>query len=107
MLDVEVTETAHQLAADGFRFPYGDVAVLNQNWSYRNAPYVVAQNTGAFVEIPDFLDSNHQVEDRADADSYLARVEPYAGRARRRDRAAAPRRRHGRRSRPTSCSTRR
>jgi uncharacterized protein (DUF885 family) len=78
LLDLEVTETAHGLAADGYRFPYGDVAVLNQNWSYRNAPYVVAQNTGAFVEIPDFLDSNHQVKDRADADSYLARLELYA-----------------------------
>jgi uncharacterized protein (DUF885 family) len=78
LLDLEVTETAHGLAADGFRFPYGDVAVLNQNWSYRNAPYVVAQNTGAFVEIPDFLDSNHQVRTRADADAYLARVELYA-----------------------------
>ena len=51
LLDLEVTETAHGLAADGYRFPYGDVAVLNQQWSYRNAPYVVAQNTGAFVEI--------------------------------------------------------
>jgi uncharacterized protein (DUF885 family) len=78
LLDLEVTQTAHGLAADGYRFPYGDVSVLNQNWSYRNAPYVVAQNTGAFVEIPDFLDSNHQVKTRADADAYLARVEQYA-----------------------------
>ncbi|HEX4736363.1 MAG TPA: DUF885 family protein [Allosphingosinicella sp.] len=78
LLDLEVTETAHGLAADGYRFPYGDMAVLNQNFSYRNAPYVVAQNTGAFVEIPDFLDSNHQVKDRADADAYLARLELYA-----------------------------
>jgi uncharacterized protein (DUF885 family) len=78
LLDLEVVETAHGLAADGYRFPYGDVALLNQNWSYRNAPYVVAQNTGAFVEIPDFLDSSHQVKDRADADAYLARLELYA-----------------------------
>lgn len=78
LLDVEATKTAHRLAVDGYRFPYGDVAVLNQNWSYRNAPYVVAQNTGAFVEIPDFLDSSHQVKDRADADAYLARLELYA-----------------------------
>ncbi|HEX5185065.1 MAG TPA: DUF885 family protein [Allosphingosinicella sp.] len=78
LLDLEVTETAHGLAADGYHFPYGDVAVLNQNWSYRNAPYVVTQNTGAFVEIPDFLDSNHQVKTHADADSYLARLELYA-----------------------------
>jgi uncharacterized protein (DUF885 family) len=78
LLDLEVAETAHQLAGEGYRFAYGDVAVLNQNWSYRNAPYVVAQNTGAFVEVPDFLDSNHPVASRADAEAYLARLDQYA-----------------------------
>ncbi|HEX8261784.1 MAG TPA: DUF885 family protein [Allosphingosinicella sp.] len=73
-----VVETAHRLAVEGFRFPYGDVVTLNQQWSYRNAPYVVAQNTGAFVEIPDFLDSNHTVAAAADAEAYLARLEAYA-----------------------------
>jgi uncharacterized protein (DUF885 family) len=74
-----VAETAHRLAVEGFRFPYGDVVTLNQNYSYRNAPYVVAQNTGAFVEVPDFLDSNHVVANAADAEAYLARLEAYAG----------------------------
>jgi uncharacterized protein (DUF885 family) len=40
---------------------------------------VVTQNTGAFVEIPDFLDSNHKVDTAADADAYLARLDAYAG----------------------------
>ena len=74
-----VAETAHRLAVEGFRFPYGDVVTLNQNYSYRNAPYVVAQNTGAFVEVPDFLDSSHTVAGAADAEAYLARLEAYAG----------------------------
>ncbi|HEX8468604.1 MAG TPA: DUF885 family protein [Allosphingosinicella sp.] len=74
-----VAETAHELAVEGFRFPYGDVVTLNQNYSYRNAPYVVAQNTGAFVEVPDFLDSNHSVAGPADAEAYLDRLEAYAG----------------------------
>ncbi|HEX6375263.1 MAG TPA: DUF885 family protein [Allosphingosinicella sp.] len=78
-IDLGVTEAAHRLAVEGFRFPYGDVVTLNQNLSYRNAPYVVAQNTGAFVEVPDFLDSNHIVETAADAEAYLARLEAYAG----------------------------
>jgi uncharacterized protein (DUF885 family) len=77
-LDLDVIETSHTLAAEGFRFPYGDVVVLNQNLSYRNSPYVVAQNTGAFVEVPDFLDSSHVVENAADAEAYLARLEAYA-----------------------------
>jgi uncharacterized protein (DUF885 family) len=77
-IDLGVAETAHGLAVEGFRFPYGDVVTLNQNLSYRNSPYTVAQNTGAFIEIPDFLDSNHSVETAADAEAYLARLEGYA-----------------------------
>lgn len=77
-LDVDVVRTAYELTAEGFDFPYGDVAVLNSNWSYRNSPYVVAQNTGAFVEIPSFLDSSHTINDAEDADGYLARMEEYA-----------------------------
>ncbi len=77
-IHVDVVRSVHELAAEGFDFPYGDVAILNSNWSYRNTPYVVAQNVGAFVEIPSFLDSNHQVRSTADADSYLARMEAYA-----------------------------
>src|SRR5262249_8663325 len=77
-LDLDVVQTAFQLAADGFEFPYGDVAVLDNNWSYRNSPYAVAQNVGAFVEIPSFLDSSHSINNPADADAYLARMEAYA-----------------------------
>ncbi len=78
-IDLDVVRTAHETAAEGFAFPYGDVALLNQNWSWRNAPYVVAQNTGAFLEIPSLLDEQHTVETREDADAYLARLEAYAG----------------------------
>ncbi|HEY5756304.1 MAG TPA: DUF885 family protein [Steroidobacter sp.] len=78
-VDVDVMRTSHEFASEGFAFPYGDVATLNQNWSYRNAPYVVAQNTGAFLEIPSLLDTRHTVETAADADAYLSRLEAYAG----------------------------
>lgn len=71
---VEVALAAHELASEGFGFGFGDVAVLNSNWSYRNAPYVVTQNTGAFVEIPDFLDTNLTKPTAADAEAYLARL---------------------------------
>jgi uncharacterized protein (DUF885 family) len=76
-LDIEVVRAAYELAVDGFSFPYGDVAVLNSNWSYRNTPYVVAQNVGAFVEIPSFLDSSHSINSAEDAEAYLARLEAY------------------------------
>ncbi|MBV9930491.1 MAG: DUF885 family protein [Alphaproteobacteria bacterium] len=78
LLDLEVAETAHRTAAEGFRFPYGDVVTLNQNLSYRNSPYAVAQNLGAFVETPDLLDSNHAIAVAADAEAYLARMHAYA-----------------------------
>lgn len=77
-IDLGVVQAAHELAVEGSRFPFGDVAVLNNQWSYRNGPYVVAQNTGAFVEIPDFLDSNHNIASAGDADAYLMRLEAYA-----------------------------
>ncbi len=78
-LNVDVVRTVFETTTEGFDFPYGEVALLNSNWSYRNSPYAVAQNTGAFVEIPSFLDSSHTIETRADADDYLLRMAAYAG----------------------------
>lgn len=78
-IDVDVMRTADEFAAEGFAFPYGDTAILNTSWSWRNAPYVVAQNTGAFLEIPSMLDEQHTVETREDAEAYLSRLEAYAG----------------------------
>lgn len=78
-LDVDVVRTMFDLAAQGFDFDFGDNAMLNYNWSYRPSPYVVAQNTGAFVEIPSFLDASHNIENKNDIDAYLVRLEAYAG----------------------------
>jgi uncharacterized protein (DUF885 family) len=72
--NVEVVKAAFELALDGFAFPYGDVAV----GGYRNAPYVVIQNVGAFLDTPKLLDSDHLIVTAADADAYLARTEAYA-----------------------------
>jgi uncharacterized protein (DUF885 family) len=41
-------------------------------------PYVISQLTGAYQDTPDFLDSQHTIETKADADAYLARVEAFA-----------------------------
>ena len=78
-LNLDVTSAIFETAADGFDIPYGDMALLNYNWSYRPSPYAVAQNTGAFVEIPSFLESSHSLETGDDAQSYLARMSLYAG----------------------------
>ncbi|MFD1612213.1 DUF885 domain-containing protein [Sphingomonas tabacisoli] len=73
--NVEVVQTAFGTALEGFAFPYGDVAV----GGYRNTPYVVIQNVGAFLDTPKMLDSDHLIEGPADAEAYLARLNAYAG----------------------------
>ena len=41
-------------------------------------PYPLTQLTGAYQSIPDFLDSQHSIETKADADAYLSRLADYA-----------------------------
>ena len=53
----EVVESAYATALDGFALPYGDVAV----GSWRNSPYVVIQNVGAYLDLPRFLGSEQPV----------------------------------------------
>ena len=77
-LDLNVVTTVFNMAVEGFEQPYGDMALLNHNWSYRNSPYAVTQNTGAFVEIPTFLDSSHSINNGDDADAYLLRMSAFA-----------------------------
>jgi uncharacterized protein (DUF885 family) len=71
---VEVVRSAYATALQGFALPYGDVAV----GGWRNTPYVVIQNVGAYLDVPRFLDSDHRIENAADAEAYLARLQSYA-----------------------------
>jgi uncharacterized protein (DUF885 family) len=71
---VEVVRSAYATALEGFALPYGDVAV----GGWRNTPYVVIQNVGAYLDVPRFLDAEHRVENAADAEAYLARLQSYA-----------------------------
>ena len=70
---VEVVRSAYTVALEGFQLPYGDVAV----GGWRNTPYVVIQNVGAYLDVPRFLDSDHQINTAADAEAYLARLAAY------------------------------
>lgn len=70
---VEVVRSAYATALEGFALPYGDVAV----GGWRNTPYVVIQNVGAYLDVPKFLDAEHPVKTAADAEAYLARLESY------------------------------
>lgn len=71
---LEVVRSAYATALEGFALPYGDITV----GGWRNTPYVVIQNVGAYLDIPRFLDSDHRIETAADADAYLARLQSYA-----------------------------
>ena len=65
-----VVNSAFATALDGFALPYGDVAV----GGWRNTPYVVIQNVGAYIDTPRFLDGDHPVKTQSDAEAYLARL---------------------------------
>lgn len=71
-LDYEVVSYQLQRSiAGGEQFTYG--ASMG-----RFAPYVLTQLTGAYREVPDFLDAQHRIKDAADADAYVARVAAFA-----------------------------
>src|SRR4029453_6700835 len=58
-------------AAEGAGFRYGAVGG-------RPNPYIVTQLGGSYFTVPDFLDTQHPVRTREDADAYLSRVEQFA-----------------------------
>ena len=65
-----VVRTAFGTALEGLALPYGDVAI----GGWRNTPYVVIQNAGAYLDIPRFLDSDHPVRNSEDAEAYVSRL---------------------------------
>ena len=80
-------------------------------WRHRRlhypVPYVLSQLTGAYQSVPDFLDSQHEIETRDDAEAYVARLEEFAAQRRSRGRPRPRRRRPRRRPARSSSSTRR
>ncbi len=71
---VEVVRSAYATALEGLALPYGDTTV----GSWRNTPYTVIQNVGAYLDVPRGLDTDHPIENAADAEAYLARLQSYA-----------------------------
>jgi uncharacterized protein (DUF885 family) len=67
---VEVVRSAYAVALEGLALPYGDVAV----GEWRNTPYVVIQNVGAYLDMPRLLGADQPVYTVEDAEAYLARL---------------------------------
>ena len=76
-LNKAVVAYALELGRDGGKFTYG-TNTLNSAMGESSTPYVVSQETGSFVGTTEFLDSQHQIDTRADCDAYLGRMEAYA-----------------------------
>ncbi len=70
---VEVVRSAYATSLEGLALPYGDITV----GGWRNTPYPVIQNVGAYLDIPRFLDSDHPIGNSTDAEAYLARLQSY------------------------------
>ncbi|MFZ9395353.1 MAG: DUF885 domain-containing protein [Erythrobacter sp.] len=70
----DVVESAYATALEGFALPYGDVAV----GSWRNTPYVVIQNVGAYLDMPRFMDSSQPLREASDLDAYVARMDGFS-----------------------------
>ncbi len=66
---------AAERGIEGTKFVYGSA----QTGFFGGAqPYVVTQQNGAVTSVPEFLDSQHQINDAADCEAYLARVSAFA-----------------------------
>jgi uncharacterized protein (DUF885 family) len=64
LYDLETSDRANR------RFVYGEQGA--------GAPYVLSQINGAYSQAPDFLDSEHTIEVRADCEAYLSRLGEFA-----------------------------
>lgn len=70
-LNYDIALFRQKVGADGARFRYGTAGG-------RPNPYVVTQLGGAYYGVPDFLDTQHPIRTREDAEAYLSRLEGFA-----------------------------
>jgi uncharacterized protein (DUF885 family) len=67
----DTVKYAAEQGVTGTKFFYGGAA---GGFFGGASPYPVSQQDGAITAIPEFLNSQHQIKTKADAESYLARV---------------------------------
>jgi len=67
----EVVESAFSSAVEGMNLPYGDVAV----GAWRNAPYLVIQNVGGYIDFPRFFGATQPLRNAQDVEYYLGRLD--------------------------------
>ena len=67
--DYETVRWMSEISREIATFPFGGV----DSFGYP-VPYVLSQLTGIYQAVPDFLDTQHPMETKADAEAYLARL---------------------------------
>ncbi|HXC57579.1 MAG TPA: DUF885 family protein [Rhizomicrobium sp.] len=71
-----------QISYDVVIFGLKNTDMDNKRYKYAGggagAPYVISQRDGLYSNIPSFLDNQHTIAVKADADAYLARLEQFA-----------------------------
>jgi len=71
-INLAVAAFRARTASTGASFDYGSAV-----GGGRMGPYLVNQMTGAYFTVPDFMDSQHRVEDRDGAEAFLARLSAF------------------------------
>lgn len=70
-IDYDVVLYQRRGAAEVAKFDFGGAG-------YGPSPYAITQQHGAYQSTPDFLDTKHPIETKADADAYLSRLNAFA-----------------------------
>jgi len=55
-----------------------ETAAIEASLPVLGSPYVVAQNTGSYFQVPDFMANQHRLETTADAEAFLSRLQAFA-----------------------------
>jgi uncharacterized protein (DUF885 family) len=71
-VDLDTVIYTRRSAASTYAFDFG-------GGGFGPSPYIVSQQTGAYQQVPPFLDTKHPIGNDADAKAYLARMEAYGG----------------------------
>ena len=70
-LNLDVMLYLFEQQTKGSKYPYGSTSGYYQ-------PYAISQLTGPYRNIPDFIDSQHVIETKDDADAYISRLHEFA-----------------------------
>ena len=55
-----------------------ETAAMRAELPFAGSPYIVAQNGGAYFNVPDFMTNQHRLETTADAEAFLSRLKAFA-----------------------------